>query len=89
MSREFYDRYHADVARTFASGGDGVSRHVECHVSADKIYVYLKEDDVTVLTEVVEVPGHWHDDWPRDETVRRHIRRCLDLGTARITTLDA
>jgi len=79
---------HDSIAKAFAAGGDGKSRHVECRIS-DQIYVYLFEDGEHIQTQHVDIPESWFDSWPADATVRRRIRRCCDLGVARITTLDA
>lgn len=65
---------------------DGVSRHVECRIS-DKIYVYLYSGDVRVETQHVDIPAGWWEAWPSESTVRRHIRRCADIGAARITSI--
>lgn len=91
MSREFYQTmsiYHQDKAKKFAQGGDGVKRHVEVRIN-DLIYVYLMEDDVHIQTQSLIIPEGWFESWPSENTVRRYIRSNIELGSARITTLDA
>ena len=91
MSREyenFVSGSHRDIARDFATARDGKKRHVECRIT-DRIYVYLYEGGFHIQTQTVEIPTHWHDRWPSDAQVRFLIRRRLDLGAARITTLQA
>lgn len=62
--------------------------HVECRID-DKIYVYLHEDGVHVETLHVSIPPAWWDNWPSDATVRRHVHRHADIGSVRITSLEA
>ena len=55
----------------------------------DRIYVYLYEDGLHVDTLHLDWPARWDDRWPSAATVRRYIRKQVDLGSAKITTLDA
>lgn len=91
MSREFYqaiENMHRANAETFANGGDGVKRHVECRIT-DAIYVYLFEDGVHIQTQHVEIPDAWQDNFPTDATVKRYIHRFATIGGVRITSLDS
>jgi hypothetical protein len=91
MSMEYYSamaQYHQSRAERFAANENSVIRHVECRTT-DQIYVYLYEDGVHIQTQHVDVPATWWDRWPSDATVRRHVHKHADIGSARITTLDA
>lgn len=90
MSREFYaavQAYHSDLARNFATSGDG-TRHVECRID-DQIYVYLHEDGVHIQTQHAQIPDAWWKRWPADATVRRYVHLSCDIGSARITSLES
>ena len=92
MSREyenFVSGSHRDIARDFAISRDGKTRHVECRITADRIYVYFYISDVHIQTHRVDVPDRWHRRWPTERRVRAFIRRRLGLGAARITSLRA
>jgi hypothetical protein len=60
----------------------------KCRIS-DMIYVYLIEDGVRIQTQHVTIPDTWWENWPTDATVRAYVHRYADIGSARITDLEA
>ena len=76
---------HEDIAKQFAAGGS-VKRHVECRCT-DEIYVYLYEDGIHIQTQTVAIPEAWWENWPSDETVRKHVHRHAVIGSHPITDI--